>query len=411
MDRITAKQAAEKWNLSTRTVQDLCVKGRIPGAKRWGRTWMIPADAEKPVDKRTKAAKENKERTPCINMPLHTPHLIMSGLYSAPGNYAACREKLSAEPETAALFEAWISYARGEIQKAVSLAMPLLQVKADFYGTISVGSVLIACALWLNDMSLFHVGRACIAGVACANENDREIRDFWLAIADVGVLDHTQYPEWFCRGKFERFPDDSLPVVWFYYARNLHRTARSLARGETEFPDTQGLGLYRTYPYIAEPLITQAQRAGSVFAEIGIRLLCADAYLCLNERENAIFHLDAALGLAVPDKLYGILAEFRGLFNHLLDERLALLDADAAKAVEELHKKMMAGWTKMTDKAITDSLSDRENEIAQLASLGMSNHEIADRLQISIHTVKSTITMIMNKTGEQKRSEFSKHIF
>ncbi|WP_458407644.1 helix-turn-helix transcriptional regulator [Anaerotignum sp.] len=410
MDRITAKQASEKWNLSTRTVQDLCVKGRISGAERWGRTWMIPADAEKPADKRTKVAKESSNFA-YIHVPRQTPNFIMSSLYSVPGSYAECMEKLSAEPETAALFEAWMSYARGEIQKAVSLAMPLLHVKADFYGTISVGSILIACALWLNDMNLFHIGRAHIAGVACANEKDVEIRDFWLTIADVGVLDHTQYPEWFRKGSFERLPDDSLPLAWFYYARYLHKAARDLARGEMEFSDVQGLGLYRTYPYIAEPLITQVQREGSVLAEIGIRLLCAEAYLNLNERANAIRHLDVAISLAVSDKLYGFLAEFRGLFNHLMDERIVLLDAEAAKDTKELYRKMMSGWTKMTERPIIDSLSDRENEIAQLVSLGMSNHEIAERLQISVHTVKSTVTMIRNKTGEQKRSGFGSHIF
>lgn len=46
MDMITAKQAAEKWGLTPRRVQDLCKEGKIQGAERWGRSWMIPADLE-----------------------------------------------------------------------------------------------------------------------------------------------------------------------------------------------------------------------------------------------------------------------------------------------------------------------------------------------------------------------------
>ena len=49
---MSIKEAAEKWNVSTRRVQVLCSEGRITGAARLGRTWAIPANAEKPVDKR-----------------------------------------------------------------------------------------------------------------------------------------------------------------------------------------------------------------------------------------------------------------------------------------------------------------------------------------------------------------------
>ena len=49
---ITVKDAAEKWNISPRTVQILCAEGKIDGATKFGRVWAIPADAEKPVDKR-----------------------------------------------------------------------------------------------------------------------------------------------------------------------------------------------------------------------------------------------------------------------------------------------------------------------------------------------------------------------
>lgn len=51
---ITAKQAAEKWGISDRRVRILCSEGKIPGAYREGRAWMIPSDARKPTDGRYK---------------------------------------------------------------------------------------------------------------------------------------------------------------------------------------------------------------------------------------------------------------------------------------------------------------------------------------------------------------------
>lgn len=54
MEYITAKQAAEKWNISQRRVQVLCEQGRIKGAARLGWAWAIPKDADKPEDARLK---------------------------------------------------------------------------------------------------------------------------------------------------------------------------------------------------------------------------------------------------------------------------------------------------------------------------------------------------------------------
>ena len=49
---MTIKQAAEKWDITTRRIQFLCSNGRIEGATKFGRDWAIPADAAKPEDKR-----------------------------------------------------------------------------------------------------------------------------------------------------------------------------------------------------------------------------------------------------------------------------------------------------------------------------------------------------------------------
>lgn len=56
-DYITLSEAVRKWGISARRGRVLCEKGRIIGAVKFGRTWAIPADAEKPKDKRIKSGK------------------------------------------------------------------------------------------------------------------------------------------------------------------------------------------------------------------------------------------------------------------------------------------------------------------------------------------------------------------
>lgn len=52
MEYITAKEAANKWNISERRVQLLCEESRIEGVQRLGKAWAIPKDSKKPLDKR-----------------------------------------------------------------------------------------------------------------------------------------------------------------------------------------------------------------------------------------------------------------------------------------------------------------------------------------------------------------------
>jgi len=54
MEFISTKEASEKWGISERRIQKLCEEERIPGVFRFGRSWAIPKDAEKPVDGRLK---------------------------------------------------------------------------------------------------------------------------------------------------------------------------------------------------------------------------------------------------------------------------------------------------------------------------------------------------------------------
>ncbi len=56
MEYITAQQAAKLWGISDRRVRVLCVKGKIPGAVKAGKSYKIPADVEKPTDARFKAS-------------------------------------------------------------------------------------------------------------------------------------------------------------------------------------------------------------------------------------------------------------------------------------------------------------------------------------------------------------------
>ena len=55
-------EISKKWGIGERRINTLCLEGRIEGAVKFGNTWAIPEDAEKPKDDRVKTGKYIKKR-------------------------------------------------------------------------------------------------------------------------------------------------------------------------------------------------------------------------------------------------------------------------------------------------------------------------------------------------------------
>lgn len=60
MNYLDVREISKNWNIPERKVTALCRDGRIIGAKKSGKSWLIPDDAELPLDGRTKEAIEEK---------------------------------------------------------------------------------------------------------------------------------------------------------------------------------------------------------------------------------------------------------------------------------------------------------------------------------------------------------------
>lgn len=60
MTYLDVRQTAARWGIPERRVTALCRNNRIIGAKKEGKTWLIPDDAELPLDGRTREAVKEK---------------------------------------------------------------------------------------------------------------------------------------------------------------------------------------------------------------------------------------------------------------------------------------------------------------------------------------------------------------
>ena len=89
MKYIKVSETAAKWGISARRVRLLCEQGRIAGVERKGNLYMVPEDAERPIDARTYAKTSLKKS--------YTP--ILEQINSFKKTLDSCRPLTPAEVE------------------------------------------------------------------------------------------------------------------------------------------------------------------------------------------------------------------------------------------------------------------------------------------------------------------------
>ena len=410
MEYCNIAQIAEKWGISTRRVQTLCAQGRIAGAIRMGRDWLIPPDAARPADGRTKAAFQAPVEREVQAMPRKTPCLYITDLYSEPGTADACVRRLENNHEAQVLFAAEVAYSRGEIDKVYESANYLLGRHSGFYAILSAGMLLALCAIWRGDLFMWRKAKQHIAQARVETDNDRDLVLLSIVAVDSMLYDVTAFPEWFKSGCFEPLHKDSLATARIFYAKYLYAAAYAVAVRELEVDGARGLSLMAMLPFTVEPLISHAVAEGTVMGEAYLRMTCAVIYHTSGNRDQAIRHLDRAIALVLPDRLYGFLAEYCRTLGPLLEQRLSLVDPDAWKAVKQLYVVYNDGWSKLSGnvrgKTLITTLTAREREVAKLAAFGMSNADIAEKLHMSLSGVKQAVRIVSEKTGVG-RNEFA----
>jgi ATP/maltotriose-dependent transcriptional regulator MalT len=412
MEYSRIEDIAALWGISSRRLQTLCAEGKIQGAVRFGRAWMIPKDAKKPVDGRTKASREVQVSEPKLNqpMPRKTPFLHMTNLYCISGCAEQAIAELAGNHEAQTLFTAEIAYSRGEIDKVYESANYLLEKHSGFYAILSAGMLLAQCAIWRGDLELWRKAKIHISEANAKDDKEREIITLCICAVDSMLYDVKNFPEWFKIGCFELLHKDSLPAAKVYYAKYLYATGHGLASKTYELEGVSGLALMGLLPATIEPMISQAMADETVIAEIYLRLTCAVAYHYSKNDAQAIRHIDRALALALPDRFYGIMAEYCRTLGALIEQRLKAVDENAWKEVNRLYKVYLENWSKLgskiTGRQIIENLSAQNREVARLAAFKLSDAEIGERMNMSISGVKQAIRIIKQKSGLE-RDEFA----
>ena len=393
MESLTVRQAAEKWNLSPRTVQQLCTQGRIPGAQKFGKSWAIPADAEKPGDLRRAQHRENP--APAQSAP---GRMLESGMLMPlmntpfrPGHCRETAEAMAAGPQRdIALAE--YHYFSGQSELAAREAEPYLT-------SSHMGAKLSACLNYAHaNLPLGRIQQTRFAlqelnaVLAAAEERSPQFQAASAFAAAAGaVLLHLPLPREMpdMQGFLPLLPPGPRAFALYVYAHFLY------LQGEYG----QSIG-------IVEAALAMGAEQYPIPA-VYLHLVAVMDSMSLKQTERAKVHLLSAWDLARPDDLIEGFGEHHGLLGGMLESVIKPGWPEGFKRIIDITYRFSAGWRKVhnpvTGHDVADDLTTTEFAICMLAARGWTNEEIGKHMNISVNTVKRHLSSAMNKLGIDHR--------
>ncbi|GEM_PF-805997 len=388
MNYITTAKAAEKWGVSSSLVLKLAQSGRIPGTVQIGTRWMIPSDADKPTDGRTRAAKLEKEQE---SEEYRYP--AFEGKEASSFSPPLCDEELKIKQAIEMIYACRFREAGRELRVLTDL------ISHTTNSCRRATALRLACMLCIftNDKNIFL---NCYEQLTSMMQEDfprkPEIQQMLYELN--ATLGETQYYQ----EHFEILPgyayhESYLPhlaalnaVSFFYSGKSV---SPALLRGfelncalvdtTDNYADRQTLHLYLGF-----------------------------AYYTLQKHKEANIHLRHALKLAEKYELYYCIATeyyfiedaFKTVLNDFSEQFRDRLRACASG----IHEHYVSFMETLSMNSIFALMLHKEYIYVIYAAQGLTNKEVSERMHISAVTVAKRYSEIYALLGVKNKGELVK---
>lgn len=286
-----------------------------------------------------------------------------------------------------AVMRAEAHFQRGELDEAERLchrALFTAELKRQSSICQCVFFLLCRIAVQRGDAALLEEARQSLRDRAAENTEDLCRYTLDLAEGSLSVLlgRPADVPAWLAEGRIDqRLVIMTQPYAYIVYGRVLleQRAYRKLL-GTSEY----FLGLSSIFP--------------NLLPQVYARLYMAQALNALGRREEACREVATALDIAAPDRVYMPFAENYPGIRPLLPLSAAL----------EPHRGEIARLYREWEShgyGAPAPFTPRERDILHYLRQGLTNKEIAQRLYLSPHTVRNTVSVMLKKRSLASREQ------
>lgn len=392
MEYISAIEASEKWGISLRQVQRLLAANRIPCARKYGRSWMIPGDAEKPADPR------REKKSPIQSLSSELAHMIETTSMPMPASNPDAILKIVKEEKPRLQYEGELAYLRGDFAHATRCYD---KTEGDEAARLRASLVAVAAVISLGDYPTYLKIEAYLKSFASAGcgSDSSAIAELALASVAVSVEAPNMVPRWLSEGDFSDIPPQVKPPYMHYL-----RAKYFMCVGKHEI----ALAVAQT------ALTFCAPERGITLPEIYLRVVCALAYHCLGRENEAGRWLLEAMRIALPHGFITPFAENVSDFGGLVEQCLEKAFPGCCDAVIGQWERTVKNWivfhNHFTKDNITLILSLREYHLAQLVARRVPYAKIARQFNISVGRLKNIMLEIYEKLYISSRDELAQYV-
>jgi len=209
MEYISAAEASERWGVSLRQVQQLLAAKRIPYAKKFGRSWMIPSDAVKPADLR----REKKLSEQSLSFQL--AHMIEATSISMPTHDPDAIFNIVKEEKPRLQYEADLAYLRGDFAYTMRCYN---KTEGNEAARLRASLAAVAAAISLGDYPAYLKIEAYLKSYVDTSSGSDVSASAELVLASVAVsvAAPKMVPEWLAEGDFSALPPQTNPSYMLY---------------------------------------------------------------------------------------------------------------------------------------------------------------------------------------------------
>ncbi len=389
---ISAVQASEKWSVSPRQVQRLLADGRIPLAKKYGRLWMIPDEAEKPIDPR------REKNLPGKSLSADLSYVIAATTTPMPGKNPDAILDTVGEDRLYLQYEGELAYLRGDFARTIRCFQ---KTEGDDAARLRACPVAVAAAISLGDYQAYTEIDAYLKScVETGKDNAVAVfAELALATAAVSVIAPNMAPGWLKDGDFSALAPQAKPDALYKRAKYF-----------------QCMGQYETSLAVAQTALTlSASEQGITFPDIYLRVTCAVACCYLGRVDEARRWLLEAMRISLPHGFITPFAEVVTALSGLVEKCLEQTFPDYYGAVIGQWKRTWKNWitfhNQFTKDNITLMLSLREYHLALLVARRIPYAKIAKQHGISVGRLKNIMLEIYEKLFISGRDELAQYVF
>jgi len=367
MEYLSVKETALKWDLTERSIQNYCMNNKIVGAKQIGKQWLIPIDAEKPIDKRYRANKNI-----AIEQSYHFPLLIFSKYYTLTSELSDC-EKI--------LYDAQLDYLKGKYQDAIIKSRNAL-LKAQSNSTIFGCHLTIAYSALIFGLHTEYSNEISILKKMVKDEVAYKA-DFELLLA--GLLSHVKRSS---RVITKLDPNSFSIDAIYYYNYILLQTYLVDNDKVKDKVVSQNIVLLRTIA-----------NEGILPLEFSLNCIIGAIYGAANKVDEQEIYLRRACEICVKENWFGLFSKYYIKDYPVINKILYQYDPKYVDTLTELEKFSMNNWffahRVSQGNLIFSELSVQQNEVLFLLTYNCPLQSLAIIMGINNDELKNIFQEIM----------------